>query len=114
MLLVMEGNGLVKLDARSGAVREQYLVPSLPNQRAPFRLLASGDRVALVEEVWRHWELLPLGSENGYVVAWTAGAPAPIISLRPARTSAFALVGDVLLAAPGDDDQLFALDLPRH
>jgi len=114
MLLVMEGSGLVKLDVRSGAVRERYLVPSLPNQRAPYRLLAAGDRIALVEEVWRHYSLLPTEGENGYVVAWTSGAPAPVISLRPPRTSAFALVGDVLLAAPGDDDQLFALDLPRH
>jgi hypothetical protein len=127
MLLLMEGTRLVKLDARSGAVREQYAVPSLPRRRVAYQMLAAGDRVALVEgDARMQWEWIytlhghsdeesaAAAADEGYVVAWTAGARAPVISKRPAGTSIFAMVGDVLLAASTDDGKLFALDLPRR
>jgi outer membrane protein assembly factor BamB len=127
MLLLMEGTGVVKLDARSGAVRERYAVPSLPHRRAAYKMLAAGDRVALVEgDIRMQWEWMytlhahseeeyvAAAAAEGYVVAWTAGTPAPVISTRPAGTSAFAMVGVVLLAASADDGKLFAVDLPRR
>jgi outer membrane protein assembly factor BamB len=106
VLWLMERAGIVKLDARSGAVSGLYPVPSLPHRGAAYELLASGDRVALVEANVRTAE-----TEEGYVFTWTAGAPVPVILRRPARTDVFAMVGDVLLAAAADDAQLVAADL---
>jgi outer membrane protein assembly factor BamB len=106
MLWLVEGNQVVRLDARSGAVRERYPMPSLPDRGAAYELLAAGDRVALVEANVRTQE-----TEEGYVFTWTASAPAPVTLRRPARTDVFALVGDVLLAAASDDAKLLAADL---
>ena len=115
MLLVLEGATVVKLAARSGVVRERYAVPSLPDRRADYDLLAAGDRVALVESDSRKgWTNMFSETQPGYVVMWTGGARAPVVLIRPAKTDVFAMVGDVLLAAASDEGQLFAVDLERH
>jgi PQQ-like domain len=106
MLWLVEGDEVVNLDARSGAVRGRSPLPSLPHRGAAYELLAAGDRVALVEANIRTPQ-----TEEGYVFTWTAGAPAPAILRRPARTNVFAMVGDVLLAAATDDAQVVAADL---
>jgi hypothetical protein len=81
--------------------------------RGHYHLLASGDRVALVEaEVTEHQIGMTAPEQGyGYIVTWTAGAPAPVISRRPESTNVFAMAGDVFLAASSEDGQLVALDL---
>lgn len=106
MLWLKEREGVVKLHARSGAVRERWPLPSLPHRGAAYKLLVAGDRVALVEANVRTPE-----TEEGYVFTWTAGAPTPVILRRPPKTNVFAMVGDFLLAAATDEAQLVAADL---
>jgi hypothetical protein len=105
-LWLMDQSEVVKIDARSGKVHARYATPSLPDRGARFDLVVDGERIALVEANVRTPETV-----EGFVFTWTASAPVPVVLRRPAGTDIFAMRGDVLFAAAGDDGRLVAVDL---
>jgi PQQ-like domain len=100
---------VIALHARTGQELERYSLPAPPHRSAAYRLVVSPQRLALVEANERMTE-----NEDGFLLTWTRKSPAPRLLSRPSGTDAFALLGDVLLAASTNDGELVAVDVARE